>query len=116
MVTIFGGWTEVDEEIEEVDTCGSGDGVTTGAIEEVANVLGELDMLRRCCVEMFCHFWWLNAYCVCVILTGAVEIFMAQTLNFRTYNGSSVTVVNKSGKKTLEGIKLVIVSILGVGD
>jgi hypothetical protein len=47
---------------------------------------------------------------------GAVEIFMAQTLNFRTYNGSSVTVVNKSGKKTLEGIKLVIVSILGVGD
>src|SRR5271170_849046 len=30
MVTIFGGWTEVDEEIEEVDTCGSGDGVTTG--------------------------------------------------------------------------------------
>jgi hypothetical protein len=87
MVTIFGRWTEVDEEIEEVDTCGSGDGVTTGAVEEVANVLGELDMLRRCCVETFCHFWWLSAYCVCVILTGGVEIFMAQTLNFSTYIG-----------------------------
>ena len=45
-MTIFGGWTEVDEEIEEVDTCGSGDGVTTGIAEEVADVLGEFYVLR----------------------------------------------------------------------
>jgi len=32
----------------------------------------------------------------------------------RNASGSSVTVVNKSGKKTLEGIKWVIVSIFGV--
>ena len=51
MGTIFGGWTEVDEEIEEIDTCRSGDGVTTGIIEEVADVLRKLDVLRRCCVS-----------------------------------------------------------------
>jgi hypothetical protein len=82
MVTIFGGWAEVDEEIEEVDTCGSGDGVTTGIVEEVADVLGKLDVLRRCCVQTFCHFWWLNAYCVCVTLTDGREIFHGANLKF----------------------------------
>ena len=55
-MTIFGGWTEVDEEVEKVYTRGSGDGVMTGIIEEVADVLGEFNVLGRCCVETFCHF------------------------------------------------------------
>src|SRR5271163_927871 len=84
MVTIFGGWTEVDEEIEEVDTCGSRDGVTTRTVEEVANVLGKLDVLRRCCVETFRHFWWLNAQILRVCNSdGGVEIFHDANLKFQ---------------------------------